>query len=202
MKSSTIYVLRYEVAPKIISRCMDGLADFNEELKRISGFDDFDLSVGAAPEWIQDEIDDALDEPTSDIDSISEQLANRMEKSGEGRNKVLVLCRRTHRLALRAKEQLPHAEWGVAIQGGTLAVVYGNFQNYPVWHEVLHLYGADDCYDPEYCRDDPGGLKTTCGTKGCIMGFGVRLLTGEKKLTLCKANAKLVRAHVKGLSNG
>jgi hypothetical protein len=40
----------------------------------------------------------------------------------------------------------PHAAWGAAVPG--LAGIVTNLSNkYVLWHEVLHVLGADDCYD-------------------------------------------------------
>lgn len=54
--------------------------------------------------------------------------------------------------------------WGTSFQGGPLAVCWEVPDKFIVWHEVLHLLGADDCYDEStHAR--------TCELANCIMQF-------------------------------
>lgn len=202
MITSTVYILNLGVDRDIAEKCAVSLQDFAKELTQILGGDEVKIESKPAPEWIETEIIRVLDNPKANTTGLSAQIYLGLYERGERRSKVLVLCRPDHRLAKRGLADLPHAEWGFASPEGALAVAYGDYREYPIWHELLHTYGADDCYDEKDCVDDPEGVRTTCGTRGCIMGYGVLSSPANPPLVLCHANAELVRKHLGGQSNG
>ena len=75
---------------------------------------------------------------------------------------TLVVCSQVSHLAESCKEANPNALWGLATS--SLAIVYGIHDKYIVWHEMLHLLGANDCYD--LSRDNRG---PNCELPNCVM---------------------------------
>ena len=78
---------------------------------------------------------------------------------------LVVCCRRDSALAMSAVEANPTAIWGARC--GQFAAVYRH-DPYVIWHEVLHLLGAQDCYPPDAPEED---RLPTCGNQNCIMQY-------------------------------
>ncbi len=101
--------------------------------------------------------------------------------------KLLVVCPPDHHLAKLAKKSLPTAVYGAA--NSFFAAVYHESKQV-IWHEILHLLGADDCYQlsksgdvvQRECRDLPN----------CIMQYDPEESNGEWPF-LCDRNIALLK---------
>lgn len=77
---------------------------------------------------------------------------------------LLVACPEHHPLALAFRASNPGAQWGG--NSGRIAAAYGSYSTGVMWHEVLHVMGADECYPPT----NPS--VTTCEMgSSCIMSY-------------------------------
>ena len=96
----------------------------------------------------------------------------------------IFLCDLHHRIAKLAIQANRHALWGAAYDG--IAFVYGEMGRYVVWHETLHLFGADDCY--ELPNEGP-----TCNLTNCIMQYAPTTTRVGNWPFLCEENISRVR---------
>ena len=104
-----------------------------------------------------------------------------------GRTRLLVYCHQNSPVAKAARGQNPSALWGATCS--KLAAVYKLCNKVPIWHEALHLLGAEDCYK----EDNPCQKKPDCTLNGCIMEYAACENTCERKLFLCDRNIRLIR---------
>jgi len=86
--------------------------------------------------------------------------------------------------ALRQKQS---TLWGAT--SSPLAAVYESDKKVAMWHEALHLLGADDCY----IEDNPSRKKSDCNLDGYIMEYAVPESTCENWPFLCDKNIKLLK---------
>jgi hypothetical protein len=91
----------------------------------------------------------------------------------------------SHPAVLSARRRLPHAEWGISISG-LLSITYASANRHVLWHETLHLLGAQDHYDPITFR-------TTCELSSCLMQYAPDEQTVGLRSFLCPATAAIVR---------
>lgn len=98
-------------------------------------------------------------------------------------------------VAVRCRETQPHALWGLAVNE-MIAIVYGPQRHGLVWHEAMHLLGAEDCYDPSAPSD---GDVPTCGLANCLMQYAAPDVMEEDWPFLCKANTERVRERLENL---
>lgn len=106
---------------------------------------------------------------------------------------LVVLCPQDHWLRCECLTSNPTAHWGNSLL--RLALVYEeNHHEAVIWHEALHLLGADDCYAV-------GPLKTvthrgpTCGVKRCLMQYDAKLAYRPDRIELCDGNTRRVKAY-------
>jgi hypothetical protein len=100
--------------------------------------------------------------------------------------KLLVYCSRDSQVAKAALRQKPLAQWGATCS--PLAAVYVLDNRVAMWHEALHLLGADDCY----IEDNPSQKKSDCNLDGCIMEYAAPESTCENWPFLCDKNIELL----------
>ncbi len=100
--------------------------------------------------------------------------------------KLLVYCSPDSNIAVAAKRQNPHAKYGAMCS--FLAAVYSLNKKSTIFHEALHLLGADECY----IEDKPSLKKPDCNFKRCIMNFEPREEWCEKWPFICVKNIKLI----------
>ncbi len=115
------------------------------------------------------------------------------DKQGQVCN-LLVICHPGNRLEKVSINTDPDALWGIS--NCSLAIVYHFYDQYVVWHEMLHLLGADDCYD--LTKNDRG---PNCELGNCIMQYEA---TEENVGTwpfLCKKNVSLVKSQTNKWQN-
>ena len=66
--------------------------------------------------------------------------------------------------------EAPHAHYGCCLWGEYIAVEYAPYE-YKLstqLHESLHLFGVDECYDPQTLKP-----VTECTNNQCVMRYGV-----------------------------
>jgi hypothetical protein len=85
------------------------------------------------------------------------------------------------------------AESGCCHIGLPQCNVYQPDDAYTLWHEIYHLFGAEDCYtvgpDGEIADEGP-----TCGEADCIMQYGVKSQLDGKRPHLCSENVELIKS--------
>ena len=115
------------------------------------------------------------------------------DKFGDLAN-LVVLCPPDSALHAIALQSNSDALWGINNAG--LAAIYNLDNKYIVWHETLHILGADDCYDLD--KDNRG---PNCELGNCIMQYEA---TEENVGTwpfLCKKNVSLVKSRINKWQN-
>lgn len=98
---------------------------------------------------------------------------------------IIVCCSPGHPVTARCVEEAPHAVWGAT--EWLVALVYSSLNRFIIWHEMLHLLRAEDCYDPDD-RDE-----VTCGFEGCIMQYAPTSCTVRQRPFLCDGNVQRIR---------
>ena len=109
--------------------------------------------------------------------------------------RLLICCNHDHCLAKKCRDASPTAKWGLAnwdpyAHFANLAVAYKLDSECAIWHELLHILGADDCYD---MRDPDANPGPTCEHDQCIMQYAATTAIVNGRLPLCNENAKLIR---------
>jgi hypothetical protein len=108
--------------------------------------------------------------------------------------KVAILCDAEDPLARKIKGSQPAALWGGSL--GILAVIY-HFEPALIWHEMLHLLGAHDCYDP----DSPDeGVLPSCGNANCLMQYAPSLDRVGDPPFICEAAVRDVHEYLRILA--
>ena len=100
---------------------------------------------------------------------------------------LLVCCRRDAIPAKAIRASNPMAQWGGTC-AKRLAVVWQQ-DKYVIWHEILHLLGATDCYT----QDDAG---PTCELGNCIMQYQPCKHNVDQWPFICKANVRQIQNHL------
>ena len=121
------------------------------------------------------------------FDDVYDSVAGLLRDRFGDVRKVLVACRPDHEFARGIKQKRPAAAWGVAFVGGPFGVIYNLSNKYLVWHEALHLLGADDCYD----QSNQG---PTCEHTSCIMQYVPTAQTVGEWPFLCTENVGNIRS--------
>jgi hypothetical protein len=101
---------------------------------------------------------------------------------------LMVYCKPNSELAMAARKQCPTAVWGCTVDG-ILSAVYKLGNKYILWHEILHLFGVDDCYLPNNPHTGP-----TCELPNCIMQYAPSGETVGEWPFLCQENIKRIKA--------
>jgi len=103
---------------------------------------------------------------------------------------LIILCSPTHHLAKLSKTALETALWGICCEEW-LSIIYHLDNEYLVWHEVLHLFGADDCYDLTINHRGP-----TCKLPNCIMQYEATKDNVGEYPFLCQSNIEKIKNKV------
>lgn len=101
--------------------------------------------------------------------------------------KLLVYCSPDSKIAAAAQRKKPHAKWGAMC--AFLAAVYSLNNKSAIFHEALHLLGADDCY----IEDKPSQKKADCNFEHCIMDYKPPEKWCENWPFICDKNIDLIR---------
>ncbi len=97
--------------------------------------------------------------------------------------RLFVFCKGNEDMTLAYRESNPLASWGVAI-ACKLAIAWVP-NPYLVWHEILHLIDAKDCYNKF-------GIHK-CPASRCIMQLVPSRIHCGERLILCSKNVQRIR---------
>jgi hypothetical protein len=101
---------------------------------------------------------------------------------------LLVYCKNDSNLAKAAVKENPLAQWGLTYDNHLVSAVYEPDNKYLLWHEVLHLFGAEDCYN----ESEPQYL--ICELPGCIMQYVPTEINVCLWPFLCQKNIERIQA--------
>ena len=101
---------------------------------------------------------------------------------------LLVYCRKDSKVAEAAIKENERAIWGLCKDDYSVSAVYQPENKYILWHETLHLFGVDDCYDLQ--KPNAG---TTCGLDNCLMQYAPQKDTVGEWPFLCQKNIKRIQ---------
>lgn len=104
-------------------------------------------------------------------------------------SRLFILCSPDDKIATLAKKECPNALWGVS--NTQVSATYDLDNKFIIWHEALHLLGADDCYD--LSKGDRG---PNCECKKCIMQYEPTKYTVGEWPFLCDRNIDRIRKWV------
>lgn len=100
--------------------------------------------------------------------------------------KTVIVAPFDSRLGHVCRGHWPDNTYGSSVPEAHTSYVYELNDPFTLWHEILHLYKAEDCYTEE----DPG---PTCGDPNCIMQSGIRQQTVTTQPWLCSENLRRCR---------
>ena len=101
--------------------------------------------------------------------------------------KLLVYCSPHSNIAIAAQRKAPHAKYGATC--AFLAAVYSLNNKSTIFHEALHLLGADECY----IEDKPYPKKPDCNFERCIMDYNPPEEWCDNWPFICDKNIGLIR---------
>jgi hypothetical protein len=118
------------------------------------------------------------------------QLNDLSQKSDDLRisGKILLYCPGHTALREAVRRRESKILWGGSL--GFLSMVWQGQNKQLLWHETLHLLGAEDCYDFENCKKQPKCLLDSC----CIMQWEPCPENCGEELVLCAENIARVQA--------
>ena len=117
-----------------------------------------------------------------------DKLLNYFKDKQKFYSGTLVICSTNSQLARFCLKVNPNFLWGTAFP--TLAITY-EIEKYIVWHEMLHLLGADDCYD--LSQGDRG---PNCDCPNCIMQYEATKANVGDWPFLCDPNIQSVQKQI------
>lgn len=100
---------------------------------------------------------------------------------------LLIYCVNDSPTAQTAKKQNRLAKWGLTLPG-CISIVYSMNNKYILWHEAIHLFGVDDCYD----ENNPDG-PLRCELKNCLMQYAPTEHTVGKWPFLCQKSIQAIQ---------
>jgi hypothetical protein len=109
---------------------------------------------------------------------------------------LVIYCEPTSNIANAIRKTHKIAEWGLTFRDH-ISAVYEKGNKYILWHEVLHLFGVDDCYD---LNNPDGPLK--CELNQCIMQYAPQEGNVTPWPFLCKNNIKRLREYIGNMDQG
>jgi hypothetical protein len=139
-----------------------------------------------ARELTADLVEDVL--PTlhaGNLRGVVEAILDSGERAGVRRHVTVYCPDPGHPAARAARGRLQHAAWGISMSG-TLSLTYARGNPYALWHETLHLLGAEDHYDLRT-------FHTTCGLPTCLMQYAPDEKTVGPQPFICPATATVLR---------
>ena len=98
---------------------------------------------------------------------------------------VSIYCDPRQPAACAARERLAHAQWGLSMKG-IFSLTYCAGNKWILWHETLHLLGAQDHYSLKE-------FETTCELPTCIMQYAPSELTVGERPCLCQETLGILR---------
>lgn len=153
-----------------------------------------ECSIARLPYNIQTQIMDDLDSPNvyGCAGRVCRTLADEIERlSNHGFvPRLIVCCPGQHPLVTKCLAANPDALWGVTVDN-SLAVVYQLSNHYAIWHELLHLLGAKDCYD---VANPAANAEPTCEHRQCIMQYAATEGVVDGCLPICDGNVSRIKS--------
>jgi len=101
---------------------------------------------------------------------------------------LLVYCKPDSKIAQAAIKEDVRAKWGLCNDYYSVSAVYESNNKYILWHETLHLFGVEDCYD----QNNPHN-GTPCELDDCLMQYAPTSQTVGDWPFLCHKNIKLIQ---------
>lgn len=89
----------------------------------------------------------------------------------------------TRMIALMGEEIETNNSWGDARKG--FFTIIKNIHEKNIWHEIVHLIGAEDHYDEDTLK-----VKSICKNNRCIMRYG------KTKGVLCQESLNEIRNYL------
>ncbi len=146
------------------------------------------------PADYESDIDNILNDDKDDLHCYEAALIEYFSKKQSQVSSLLVICSEKSPFRKKALALLPHALWGIATH--SFSATYALYDQYIVWHEMLHLLGADDCYDI-----DKGDRGPNCGSPNCIMQYeALKINVGEWPF-LCNNNISMIKRRLERWNN-
>jgi len=143
---------------------------------------ELNLTASVLPTNVADQIDWQLDCGfLQGAISVIEKQSNADLRAG-----LTIYCPDSKSTAVTtARQRLPHAFWGINFRG-VLSLSYARNNPYALWHESLHLLGAQDHYSSQ-------NFQSTCAMPCCIMQFAPDERTVGSESFLCRATMQILR---------
>lgn len=141
------------------------------------------------PQEYEDDVCEIFETTPESVHSWEVDLLRYYSEKQKCISSTLVICTKTSALAKICLEASTNALWGLATS--TLAIVYGIYDKYSVWHEMLHLLGADDCYD--LSKSDRG---PNCDCPNCIMQYEATKANVGDWPFICDANIQRIQRRI------
>jgi hypothetical protein len=184
----------HELAPQIVNRDEDAIRNFASFLHRFVPEIPLEISPLDGPLMAR-VLKEIGEHP--DIDGCAIAVGYLLyvefgtDKSGHDPS-LVVCCRADSTLAQVGKSAGTHAEWGCKYE--QLVAVYHHDSNvipYLVWHEMCHLFGAQDCYEVNATYEVTHDR--TCRKNDCIMQHEpCKERVGDSPI-ICDANVDFIR---------
>lgn len=128
------------------------------------------------------------------LDCLNDWTYFSLDKWG-GLSNLLVICSPNSHVAKAILKSNPAALWGGS--NGQFSAVYEPMNEFVLWHETLHLLGAEDCYNLEINDEGP-----TCECSNCIMQYAPTQNTVGTWPFLCDGNINRIRERVVAWNDG
>jgi hypothetical protein len=161
--------------------------------------------VPSQSDWVRQSLDDLRDRLSTrypslppvdfremsgdECDRVEDHLMDLMKRREVPKSdpfhhrRLFVFCSRDAAVARTARKENPMAEWGAA-RMLHFAIAWKVGSTFTLWHEAMHVLGADDCYD------DIG--RSTCKEPHCLMQYALNEADCAGELVLCKSAVRLV----------
>jgi hypothetical protein len=149
---------------------------------------DVNYNFEELPAKLKNTISDVL-EKQNDIISFFGLTLSGLRKNLRRVSRLFILCPPHNKIATMSKKECPNAYWGFS--NGQVSATYDLDNKFIIWHEALHLLGAEDCYD--LSKGDRG---PNCECKKCIMQYEPTKYTVGEWPFLCDRNIDRIRKWV------
>ena len=106
-----------------------------------------------------------------------------------GHSRCIILVPNDHFASQLWLKCNPNALYGGVL--GCTGFIYGNFAKQTLFHECLHLFGADDCYYHEGTTFHD----RTCGNDNCLMQYNPPVVSLAGDAVLCETNKSAIQHH-------
>jgi hypothetical protein len=102
----------------------------------------------------------------------------------------VIYCEPFSNIAKAIKKADEIAEWGQTYLN-YISAVYKKENKYILWHEVLHLFGVADCYNPN---------SPNCDLSSCLMQYAPEEGNVAPWPFLCEDNIKRLKKYIENMN--